>query len=48
MASNYEKPPVFARDHTWKESDLKSVEKAKFTGPHGAKEEVSSTAATWE
>ena len=40
MASNYEKPPVFARDRTWKESDLKSVEKAKFTGPHGAKEEV--------
>ena len=40
MASNYEKPPVFSRDRTWKESDLKSMEKAKFNGCHGAKEEV--------
>ena len=40
MASNYEKPPVFSRDRTWKEGDLKSIKKAKFAGQHGAKEEV--------
>ena len=40
MASNYEKPPVFSRDRSWKETDLKTVEKAKFNGRHGAKEEV--------
>ena len=39
MASNYEKPPVFSRDHTWTERDLKSFKKAKFTGHHH-KEEV--------
>jgi hypothetical protein len=26
--------------HTWKDSDLKNVEKAKFNGCHGTKEEV--------
>ena len=40
MASNYKKPPIFAQDRTWKESNLKSVKKAKFTGSHSAKEEV--------
>ena len=39
MASNYEKPPVFSRDRTWKEGDLKHVDKAKIAGHH-AKEEV--------
>ena len=34
MASNYKKPPVFARDQTWKEGDLKHVEKAKLAGQH--------------
>ena len=39
MASNYEKPPVFSRGQTWKEGDLKHVDKAKIAGHH-AKEEV--------
>ena len=39
MASNYEKPPVFSRDCTWSERDLKAYSKAKFNGPH-QKEEV--------
>ena len=39
MARNYKKPPVFAQDRTWKEGDLKHVEKAKLAGYH-AKEEV--------
>ena len=40
MVSNYKKPPVFSRDCTWKEGDLKSIKKAKFAGHHGAKEVV--------
>ena len=39
MASNYEKPPVFSRDQTWKEGDLKSVKKEKFSVRY-TKEEV--------
>ena len=39
MVSNYEKPPVFSRDRTWKEGDLKHVDKVKIAGHH-AKEEV--------
>ena len=40
MASNYKNLPVFSRDRTWKEGDLKSVKKTRFAGRHGAKEEV--------
>ena len=38
MASNYEKPPVFTRDHAWAEGDLRNTERARFGRSHARNE----------